>query len=348
MSQKLVKSRDSNFELLRIIAISMVLVLHADFFSLNGPSVSDKKSDWFGSSLRIFFQALTVPAVNIFVMISGYYGISHSKRGIFNLLFQTFFYLILVYAVCIACCLSQFTVTGVKDLFMLTPGNWFLKSYILLYIIAPVLNAFVKTASRQQFRFILIAYYAFMLLYGWLFPKSTDYIAGGYSPISFIWLYLLARYIRLYPICLSRMKFRTNIVLLAAIMIFIVCTCMSACYMGGSTVYGYILLNYLSPTTVATAIFAIIITSRIKISSKLINRLAASSFAVYLVYVNPNILTRYRIFFNDLFHVDPTPVYWLEVFGLVVVMYLVVALIDTVRIFLWKRIERKCLINENR
>lgn len=130
MNQTLVKVRDSNFELLRIIAISMVLVLHADFFSLEGPSASDITLDLFGSSMRILIQALTIPAVDIFVMISGYYGIRHSKHGVFNLLFQTFFYLILVYAVCICCGLTRFSLVGIKELFMLTPANWFLKSYI--------------------------------------------------------------------------------------------------------------------------------------------------------------------------------------------------------------------------
>ncbi len=99
----------------------MVLVLHADFFSLEGPSAADIRSDLFGSSMRILIQGLTIPAVDIFVMISGYYGIRHSKRGIFNLLFQTFFYLIMVYAVCIACGLSRFSVNGLKELFMLPP-----------------------------------------------------------------------------------------------------------------------------------------------------------------------------------------------------------------------------------
>ena len=80
MNQKFSKVRDSNFELLRIVAISMVLILHADFFSLEGPSAADIMSDLSGSSMRILIQALTISAVDIFVMISGYYGIQHSKR----------------------------------------------------------------------------------------------------------------------------------------------------------------------------------------------------------------------------------------------------------------------------
>lgn len=325
----------------------MVLVLHADFFSLEGPSAADIRSDLFGSSMRILIQGLTIPAVDIFVMISGYYGIRHSKRGIFNLLFQTFFYLIMVYAVCIACGLSRFSVNGLKELFMLTPSNWFLKSYILLYIIAPVLNAFAQTAGKHQFKFILIAYYAFMLIWGWLFPKSTDYIAGGYSPVFFVWLYLLARYIRLYPIRLSQLKSGTYIILVVVIMITILSCCISTYFRGGY-VYGYMLLQYLSPTTVATATLAIIVTSRLHISSKIINRFATSSFAVYLVYVNPNILTPYRNFFNGLYHLNTGLGYWLSVLGLVAVMYIAVAVIDTVRIFLWKRIEHNYLNNENR
>ena len=214
----------------------MVLVLHADFFSLEGPSVDDIRSDLLGSSVRILIQALTVPAVDIFVMISGYYGIRHSKLGIFNLLFQTFFYLIIVYAFCIACGVSRFSVTGLKELLMLTPSNWFLKSYILLYIIAPILNAFVYTVGKHQFKFILIAYYVFMLIWGWLFPKSTDYIVGGYSPVFFVWLYLFARYIRLYPVTLSQLKLGTYIILMAGIMFFVLLCCISAYFMGGGRV----------------------------------------------------------------------------------------------------------------
>lgn len=348
MSQSFTKVRESNFELLRIVAISMVLILHADFFSLEGPSVSDIMSDLSGSSMRILIQALTISAVNIFVMISGYYGIHHSKRGVFNLLFQTFFYLITIYVVCIAYGLSQLNITGIKELFMLTPSNWFLKSYILLYIVAPVLNAFVSKANKRQFKFILIAYYAFILIWGWLFPTSTDYIVGGYSPVFFVWLYLLARYMRLYSFRINQLPFAIAILFCVTIVLFVLLSCISTYYIGGDTVYGYVLLQYISPTTVATAMLLIIATSKLHISSKLINRLAASSFAVYLVYVNPNLLTPYRNLFSGIYHTNPNLMYWLIVLGLVAIMYISVAVIDTVRIFLWKRIEQKCLNNENR
>lgn len=116
---------------------------------------------------------------------------------------------------------------------MLTSSNWFLKSYILLYIIAPVLNAFVSKANKRQFKFILISYYAFILIWGWLFPTSTDYIAGGYSPLFFVWLYLLARYMRLYSFRLTQLTFVTAIIFYSITAFFVLLICISTYYIGG-------------------------------------------------------------------------------------------------------------------
>jgi len=49
------KIRESNFELLRIIAMFMVLVLHADFQALGEPTRADIISSPLTSSLKVFF-----------------------------------------------------------------------------------------------------------------------------------------------------------------------------------------------------------------------------------------------------------------------------------------------------
>ena len=61
-----------------------------------------------------------------------------------------------------------------------------------------VLNAFIEQASQKDFRNVLIAFFTFEFIYGWIFSGSTQHIQDGYSTISFIGLYLLARYVRLY------------------------------------------------------------------------------------------------------------------------------------------------------
>ena len=72
------KERQSNIELLRAIAMFLVLWVHANFYSIGEPSYSDVLSKPLDSSLKIIFEAICISAVNIFVMISGWFGI-HAK-----------------------------------------------------------------------------------------------------------------------------------------------------------------------------------------------------------------------------------------------------------------------------
>lgn len=75
------KERDSNMELLRMVAMFMVLLVHADYFALGAPSVEYIQTNQADSFLRIFFEAVSIVCVNVFVLISGYYGIRPTFKG---------------------------------------------------------------------------------------------------------------------------------------------------------------------------------------------------------------------------------------------------------------------------
>lgn len=197
------KVRQSNMELLRIIAMFLVLLVHADFFSLGAPSASDCVNAPVDSSLKVFFEAISIACVDIFVCLSGWFGIRPSVRGFSNFVFQCLFWLVGLYIITLLIGTSTFSIQGIKGCFALTKLNWFIKAYILLYILAPVLNAFVEKASQTEFRNVLVAFFVFEFIYGWIFSGSTQHIQGGYSTISFIGLYLLARYVRLYQPSIS-------------------------------------------------------------------------------------------------------------------------------------------------
>ena len=192
------KVRQSNMELLRIIAMFLVLLVHTDFFSLGAPSASDCVNAPVDSSLKVFFEAISIACVDIFVCLSGWFGIRPSVRGFSNFIFQCLFWLIGLYIFTLIIGTSSLSKEGLKGCFALTKLNWFIKAYILLYILAPVLNAFIEKASQKDFRNVLIAFFTFEFIYGWIFSGSTQHIQSGYSTISFIGLYLLARYVRLY------------------------------------------------------------------------------------------------------------------------------------------------------
>lgn len=192
------KVRQSNMELLRIIATFLVLLVHADFFSLGSPSASDCVNAPVDSSLKVFFEAISIACVDIFVCLSGWFGIRPSVKGFSNFVFQCLFWLIGLYIFTLIIGTSSLSKEGLMGCFALTKLNWFIKAYILLYILAPVLNAFIEKASQKDFRNVLIAFFTFEFIYGWIFSGSTQHIQSGFSTISFIGLYLLARYVRLY------------------------------------------------------------------------------------------------------------------------------------------------------
>ena len=84
--------RKSNIELLRIVAMLMVLFLHSNFLSLGYvDKVISVETFW-----RVMAEQLCIICVNVFVLISGWFGIKSNLKGSFSLLFQVFFYGILL------------------------------------------------------------------------------------------------------------------------------------------------------------------------------------------------------------------------------------------------------------
>ena len=159
----------------------MVLLLHSSFLAFGMPdSEAVQSNPWLWGS-RIAQQGIGIVAVNVFVLISGWFSIKPKKESICSFLFQIAFLQVLSFVVFVSVGLVEFNKEGIKNLMMLKPSQgWFIKAYLLLYIISPVLNAFVENTSKRNLRNVLIAYWGFLISLGWVFD-ATDYINNGYS-----------------------------------------------------------------------------------------------------------------------------------------------------------------------
>lgn len=188
--------RQSNIELLRIIAMFLILTVHADYWALGAPTALECISSPLASIIRITIECIAILSVNIFVLISGWFTIKPSIKGFCSFMFQCIFFFFGIYAVMICIGLAEFSVDGVKICLLLTSKNWFIKSYIGLYILSPILNCFCEKATEKQFVIFLTGFYIFQTLYGLL--DAVTFINGGYSTFSFIGLYILAQYIKRY------------------------------------------------------------------------------------------------------------------------------------------------------
>ena len=211
------KTRASNIEILRIIAMFFILFIHANFWSLGEPTIDEMAANPLATWCRTLFESAGIIAVNCFVFISGWFGINFKLKGLVSFLFQSSFFYIGTTVILV--------MVGICDLNKLVlirmtfADNWYIMSYVLLLIFSPVLNAYIKTASRNSYRLLLVLFWGFALTYGFR-PVST--FNEGYSPIFFFGLYLLVRYIRIYKPRL------TTFPIYADLLIYVLCTILTA------------------------------------------------------------------------------------------------------------------------
>ena len=75
-------NRFSNIELLRIVAMLLVVFVHANYFSLGWINIDDINNDPINSFVRIILEQICIVCVNVFVLISGWFGIKPSLKGV--------------------------------------------------------------------------------------------------------------------------------------------------------------------------------------------------------------------------------------------------------------------------
>ena len=140
------KVRQSNFELLRIIAMLMVLAVHYNYGALGIPEQPDVLAEPWPYFGRILAEHLCIVCVNVFVLISGWFGIRASLSGGTKFLFQVFFIALLVAFSFCWIDSKAFSGTSLGEMLW---GLWFVRAYAALFVLSPVLNAFVERASER-------------------------------------------------------------------------------------------------------------------------------------------------------------------------------------------------------
>lgn len=322
--QNLDKSRQSGIELLRIIAIFMVLAGHANARVLGLPSPSDFVSSTSSSVMRMLFSSVVVYGVNIFVMISGWFGIHAKPKGLAKLLFEVLFLLWGIYAVFLLTGNATFNMHDIKVCLALTDEYWFVMAYVGLYIFSPVLNAFVEKASKRELQLLLVGFYVFQCYYCWA-SGTLDYFSG-YSITFFFGLYLTARYFRLYPVrILSR---HGGLVYVASLAVVTTVSVVALVLVGNWAR----MLRYDNPLVIVGAIGLLNAFSHLRFHSRLVNSLATACFAVYIIHFDPLVFHYFAMAVKSIYNSTLGLVTVAAISMFLVAVFLACWLIDRVRL----------------
>lgn len=325
--------RQSNIELLRIVAMFLVLVLHADFLSIGKPTGQDFWENPINAWTRTFIESLSIVCVNSFVLISGWFGIRASLKGFLTLFFQCFFFSFSIYLVLLITGYTSLSLQGILNAVSLMPTSWwFIPAYIGLYILSPILNSFLRKENLTYIFWIVVAFYTFQTLWGW--SGVALFVENGFSTISFIGLYILANYIRLLNI--NNLKYGGVIYILSITAISVIYWFQQSFYQFNLYIYAYV-----NPLVILASVGILMFFVSLHIKpNKVINWIARSSFAVYLLHTN------YYIF-NNIFKIQCNLIYStysgltciLIIFTFLSVIFGLSILLDQPRIWLWSLVK---------
>lgn len=236
----------------------MVLIQHANFLALGSPTPECLAESPVMECLRILIQSATIAAVDIFVMISGWFGIKASAKGFAKFMWQV------VYIVGLSLVVEYSfgsTTPSLKDFFrcfgLFSGGGWFVASYIGLYILSPVLNAFINSSSIRQHGVITLVFLSFEVIFG--DTLSVSFIVMGYSTFSFIGLYLLAAFLR---------RIKDKFTIRACLTISLICVVTNTIIYAVADLFRFIavrdlVFNYINPLVIIEAASILLLFDRI-------------------------------------------------------------------------------------
>lgn len=186
--------RDTNCEWLRIISMLLIVmghaVTHGGFEKI--PLTAN------GMVAIAMTQGARI-GVDIFLLLTGYFSVGKdlSFHKLKSQYLQIWLYSVMITGVMIVIGVIPFGIKTIASAIfpIATSQYWFATCYFLLRLITPALEIFIKNVSEKTYRQILA-----VLFIAWSVLPQLHLGEPGYSNFGwFVFVYLLAAYMKLYP-----------------------------------------------------------------------------------------------------------------------------------------------------
>ncbi len=265
--------RQSNIELLRCIAMLCIIVYHLCLFALGGVPTGTK-----------LYQALQIPlhiGVPLFVLISGYFGIRFSLRGLMRLLSKAYIYFVPFLVIPMLLAHNGGVKDILKGVFIIGfDAQWYLNTYLYLFLFSPIINRYLQNITKVQ-RVYLLVILAFMSVYIGNVTEGDVSLVEGKNLTNFLLLYTLGNTIRYYQDAINAILQRKLVVSYFLFNAFLVYAFMCIPMLAGK-VWKYS-FAYDSPIIILNSIWVFAIFIKIKLNSRIINWMGSGVFACYLL-----------------------------------------------------------------
>lgn len=287
------KERNSGIELLRIVAACFVVILHYCNPQIGGAmAVAGEVNYIFLDVLR----SLGCCAVDVFIVISGYFLINTDKRVLGKPLYL-YFQLVSIHLIVFLpkLFLGKEDVGIFSWLQQFLSTNYFVTLYIILYFLSPIINMIFQKIDKDSYLRLL----TFLFLVFSIYPTVMDVlreISGnelygtspigrwgsqhGYTIVNFIVLYIIGAYVGRFgfPMFVRNHALITTALCVTAILIW--GELPSYLPEGASSAR-----SYHNPVVITLAVSLFSLFSKLRLHSRIINELAGAAFSCFLIHL---------------------------------------------------------------
>ena len=311
--------RNSSIELYRILATFAVLIVH-----FNGWFVGDwPLPDYDISNPTLFrtgqmlLEALSIICVNMFIIISGYFGIKLKLSSVIKL----YIYLVLIY---VPLYLIRFVSTHefiladfMEKLFAISYAGYFIQCYFMLMILSPVLNSFIEKYGRNSLKWVLV-FWGLEFWFSCIMDVEELGYNRGFSVIHFVLMYMIARCIKLYENDIKKVKS----VIWVSGYLFSTFVIIASFVLGIKWCW-----DYSNPIVVVSSVCSFLPFLYKTYYNKVINWIASGTLAVYVIHVTHHIRSLLCSVDIILLETNSYPIYLIKIFFVIILTFLVSILI---------------------
>lgn len=338
------KNRDVNMDLLRILAMLLVVTSHCIQHSeiMQNPNIS------YINTLGIeLLHIIGLMCNSCFILITGYYliGSKFKIKKVLSLWGITLAYSIIIYFI------GKETIGVNGNRFasffpIINRTYWFITTYIILYFLSPIINLLINNMTKKQYKYLLIVT---TIIYGIIRAVFTTYVVGIQDAM---YVYFIGAYIRKYVIIKKEKEYYLLKCITAILIIGILKLLIhqSLCYIEVGVVGNFLQKLYtgLEQFTNIFIIFATIclfmkfktIQINNNIIGKVVNLVSPSLLSVYIIHEHPNIRD---YIWQNIFNFGKYANSWVLIIYMIfaiILIFIMCILIDLIRRGVYKALKK--------
>ncbi len=303
------------------MAFIVIIHLVGNNMDLNSIEYAFDEGNATGYYISALIQCFVVVGVNIFFLISGYFGVKLKVKKILSLLAKVYILWIFSHFICLGIYgIDSYGNVGdfIVTLLLGISKYWFVAVYLLLMLLSPILNLIAEKLNEKGAGYFVFVSLVLYTVAGFVADYFYPYFGtgGGYLPLWASVVYLYGRLIALRKDSLPQNRLGYGLTYLGATLLNFAIIAVLISFREGKAVTHMFSYNNLLVFISSISLFMVFANTNINSNDKVakgVGFVAKYTLGVYLLHSNNPLLSPVRAY---LINLVPESIWWAKYFVL--------------------------------